>query len=303
MPCYSPIQAWRSTEDTVNGKKKIAFKRSANSTTPLHLPCGQCIGCRLTRSLNWAIRCSHEASLRPENTFITLTYSDEHLPWDGSLVRPHFQKFMKRLRKHFTHNIRFYMAGEYGDRFARPHYHACLFGLNFSDRNPWKETEGLVTYTSDTLEVLWGKGFVTLTDFSFETAAYTARYCLKKKTGDKADDHYPVTHPTTGELIRLEPEYNTMSLRPGIGKDWFNQYQSDVYPSDFIVRKNYKSPPPRYYDKLFEIDGGDMEELKLRRNKRAAPHLKDQTPERLATREKVKTLKLKQYSRSYENEA
>ena len=47
------------------------------------------------------------------NSFVTLTYDDDHLPEYNSLNYKHFQDFMKRLRK--SHNgVRFYMCGEYG---------------------------------------------------------------------------------------------------------------------------------------------------------------------------------------------
>ena len=46
-----------------------------------------------------------------------------------------FKKFMKRLRKRFKgKRIRFYMCGEYGEQFDRPHFHACIFGVDFPDK-------------------------------------------------------------------------------------------------------------------------------------------------------------------------
>ncbi|AXL15306.1 replication initiator protein [Microviridae sp.] len=304
MPCYKPLTAWRSTENTSNGKKAIVFQPSENSTTKIQLPCGQCIGCRLTRSYNWAMRCTNHAQLHDQNSFITLTYSDHHLPWDGSLTKSHFQKFIKRLRKQYPQKISYYMAGEYGDQLQRPHYHACLFGVEFRDREPWKDNEGLITYTSESLEDLWGFGFATVTDFSFETAAYAARYCTKKITGDLAQNHYETTHPVTGEILNLQPEYNNMSLKPGIGKQWLEKYRTDVYPSDYLIRNGSKTPIPRYYEKLLNLSEDDMNELKLRRKKQAAKRLAENTPERLAAREKVKHLTMKsQLTRTYENEA
>ena len=136
MVCLSPLEAYYSKELNRTGKRSLVFdKREALSGVPINVPCGQCIGCRLQKSLDWAVRCVHEKSLHEESSFVTLTYDDEHLPKNGSLVYRDFQLFMKRLRKEFAPtNIRFYMCGEYGETFSRPHYHACLFNCFFPDR-------------------------------------------------------------------------------------------------------------------------------------------------------------------------
>lgn len=195
------------------------------------------------------------------------------------------------------------MCGEYGEKLSRPHYHICLFGLDFQDKEVFKNEEGILTYTSDTLEEIWGKGFCTTGELNFQTAAYTARYIAKKITGKKAEEHYQTLDPTTGELIQLEPEYNRMSLKPGIGAEWFEHYQSDVFPSDFLIHKGQKIKTPRYYDKLHEITGADMEIIKKRRIIRARKDAENNTPERLAVREKIKCLKFNQLQRNLENEA
>jgi len=92
MACFHPLQAYQL--DT----GEIQFHDSGRGH-PLELPCGQCIGCRLERSRQWAIRCVHEASMHENNCFITLTYAPEYLPPDGGLIKSDFQKFIKRLRK------------------------------------------------------------------------------------------------------------------------------------------------------------------------------------------------------------
>ena len=304
MPCYRPLKAWRTTDDTVNGKKAIAFKKSANCTTPLNLPCGTCIGCKLSRSLVWAIRCVHESQLHVENSFITLTYAPEHLPLDGSLLKSHCQNFIKKLRRTYpSKTIRYYMCGEYGENLSRPHYHFCLFGLDFPDKEIYKESEGIITYQSATLENTWGKGFCTIGELNFDTAAYTARYITKKINGQKADDHYTTTSPITGDLIHLQPEYTTMSRKPGIAADWYNTYKTDLYPSDTLIHNAIPVKIPRFYDNLLERENPELlEEQKIKRKKMAQRHLKDNTPDRLADREKVKQLKFKQLKRNYEND-
>lgn len=300
MPCYRPNQAYRTLETTSNDKRKIVFRKPEAYSYPLLLPCGQCIGCRLEHSLMWAIRCKHEAELHDQNSFITLTYSDEHLPWDGSLVKQHFQKFMKKLRRAYPQKtIRYYMCGEYGEKFTRPHYHANLFGIDFPDKEIHEENEGVLTYTSEQLGSLWGKGFATVMEFDFHTAAYTARYIMKKVNGDKKEQHYTTSCRHTGNLINLQPEYATMSRKPGLAKKWYQIYKTDVFPSDYLIHKNKKVKVPRYYDQLFESEE-DIELIKIQRKKRAIKQKENNTPERLQVREKVKQLQLKQLERKYE---
>ena len=187
--------------------------------------------------------------MHKKNCFITLTYDDAHLPVDCSLDYSHFQLFMKRLRKYFSGRcIRFYMRGEYGENYGRPHFHAILFGLDFSDRRVHSRTgSGHFIYRSAILESLWTKGFSSVADFSFESAAYVARYVMKKVTGDAAEAHYRVVSRETGEIFDRVPEFNRMSLKPGIGALWWNQYgQTDVVHRDRVVVNGSESSVPRY---------------------------------------------------------
>jgi len=144
MACYHPISAWRG-EILESGKRSVIFDRTKECLpdSEMSIPCGQCIGCRLERSRQWALRCVHEAALYQDNCFITLTYNDENLPKTQTLVLEDVQKFWKRLRKHFkTKQIRYYLAGEYGELTLRPHYHACVFGFDFKDKILWSIREG-----------------------------------------------------------------------------------------------------------------------------------------------------------------
>ena len=127
MPCYYPLNAMRSSSG-------IQF--TGDTIGNIKIPCGRCVGCRLERSRQWSVRIMHESQLHAENSFITLTYDDAHVPSDYSLRYPDFQKFMKRLRKHTGLPIRYYMCGEYGETFSRPHFHSCIFGFR---------PEGIVT--------------------------------------------------------------------------------------------------------------------------------------------------------------
>lgn len=259
MPCYFPIFCARSKTERYEKSQKplIRFNYYPSENHLLYerfqLPCGRCIGCRLERSRQWAVRCIHEASLHDENCFVTLTYSDEHNPL--TLVKSHYQKFIRDLRLSFNEHqaspdvgqakrVRYYMCGEYGGKFGRPHYHLLLFGYCFSDLLYFKSDNGFKLYTSAFLDSLWPFGFALVGEVTFESAAYVARYCLKKVSGEHAQDYYD----------GLLPEFSSMSLKPGIGADWFDRYKDEVYSDDLIVvRGGKKCKPPRFYDKRMEL--------------------------------------------------
>lgn len=302
MTCYSPISAWRGkrTEATPSG---IFFNRKDGwSDWPfaLSLPCGQCIGCRLKKSRDWAIRCVHESTLHKSNLFVTLTYDLDHLSADQSLDYRDFQLFMKRLRKSFHDGIRFYMCGEYGDQFGRPHFHACLFNLDFPDKKLWKIQRGNRLYVSKKLSDLWGKGYCIIGNVTFQSAAYISRYIMKKRTGDSAKDYYTFTNPETGEVFQRKPEFTNMSRRPGLGVGWFEKYHKDVFPSDTVVLNNKKFTPPSFYLSQYEVMYPDeVEKIKqARRLSSYSPNKEDSPSRRLRDREICAKAALEKFKRN-----
>lgn len=308
MPCYYPMEGYRSRHLTANGKRKIVFNaEEAFLDMPVTVACGQCIGCRLEHSRQWAMRCYHEASLYEHNSFITLTYDNENLPRDLSLDITHFQKFMKRLRKAYAgKKIRYFHCGEYGTENNRPHYHACLFNHDFKDKTLWTERDSIKLFVSEELMDLWPYGFSTIGDVTFDSAAYVARYITKKITGKALDKTsanglkpYELYDSESGEIIKQQPEYTTMSRRPGIGKDWYEQYKSDVYPSDFVIVNGKRVRPPKFYDGLLEKQHQEQfERQKSKRRKQARKWEHDNTPERLAVKHKVKKAQYNQLVRN-----
>lgn len=338
MPCFSPITSWVSLPGP-SGKREIAFKRSRSTPIEMPLPCGQCIWCKLERSRQWAIRCVHESELHADNCSLTLTYDDAHLPADRSLDVSHLQLFWKRLRKRFPRSrgdgIKYFQCGEYGEAcrvcrlsrklcessklhsfvpgLGRPHYHACVFNFDFSDKVPEKRSvSGSMLYRSPALDDLWGQGKALLGDVSFESAAYVARYCLKKISGKDASAHYE------GRL----PEFVTMSRggnvkgSGGIGKAWFDRFASDVFPSDFVVVRGRKVRPPKFYD--VQLESRDPEAflaVKASRKGKAVRVLprhrfvvdsrgrfsrNDNSYDRLSVKEVVKRAQIRSLSRSME---
>lgn len=264
MGCYHPLSAvitdLQSPRD--DGKSRTvrvigAYHGNVPALLPneqhVLLPCGQCIFCRLRRSLEWTIRCYHEQSRLGPGSFVTLTFDDDHVPRlpDGQLTlnyRP-FQLFMKRLRKAYSHvTFRFVMCGEYGSRTQRPHYHAMLFGFRFPDSRPFGKY-----YRSATLERLWPLGHSLIGDLVPGSINYVCRYNLKKITGAKADEWYK------GRV----PEFIRCSNRPGIGADWLDSFYSDIYKVDLFTEAVLRDSarflgrdcrPPKYYDKLIKLD-------------------------------------------------
>lgn len=246
MSCFHPISA----SQLVDGR--VVIGNCSTAVKYFQLPCGKCIGCFKVRSRAWAIRVMHELKMHQSSCFITLTYDDRNLPADGNLKYADFQLFMKRLRKHFTGLlIRYFMCGEYGENFNRPHYHSIIFGIDFSDKEVIRGGKSPL-YRSRKLDSLWGLGFASLGNVSFASARYVANYCLKKRYGQSADDYYQRIVPDTGEIIKVVPEFGRMSLKPGIGAGWFDKFSSDVFPHDRVVINGSQIPPPRYYFKLLK---------------------------------------------------
>ncbi len=222
--------------------------------------------------------------MHEENSFVTLTY--QTMPENGSISVRHLQLFLKRLRKKYGPHIRFFACGEYGDKLDRPHYHLCLFGHDFHDKYLWKITEqDDKLYRSPELEKIWTLGFSTIGSVTFKSAAYVARYQLKKINGPTAAKHYQGKTP---EFLTMSRGGNTGL--GGIGSQWLKKYETDVYPGDFLIINQKKARPPRFYDQ--KIDDEKLRHLKWARKKGLRKHEKDNTPERLAVRERIQNKKL-----------
>lgn len=314
MGCFHPIKAYWSNKgpDPKSGSWPVVFNSKdrykgaiVERLKEFQVPCGQCIGCRLDRSRAWAVRCVHESKMHNDNCFITLTYNNENIESlnindiddnkEYSLNKKHFVDFMKRLRRKFGAGIRFFHCGEYGEKFGRPHHHACIFGLDFKDKKIFSDRGGLrkiSLYTSETLEELWGFGYCIIGEVNFESAAYCARYICKKITGELAESHY------NGR----EPEYVTMSRRPGLGIEWYKEYGEDIHlRGDKVVLDNGRfCKAPRYYDNVLKIIRPEFYE-KVKNARIARLNVLDNTFERLIVKEEIKKYVYNELSRSYES--
>ena len=328
MPCYSPLKGFKDEE--TGG---LVFKSDGTKET-MEVACGQCLGCRLDRSRMWAARIVHETTLHQHtngNCFVTLTYRPKyectpeqlgkglHIPPDWSLNKRHFQLFMKRLRKKYKdRKIKYYHCGEYGNvckhginlelvgcpmcNLGRPHYHVCLFNISFNeDLVPYQtETDGTERFTSPILMDLWGYGHVDVAKLEFQSAAYVARYCMKKITGDLAEDHYQ-SIDEYGEIKKLVPEYATMSN--GVGREWYEKYKDDLWPSDEMPVPGHGvvKKVPRYYEEILKTEDEEMlEAIKEKRLAYRDENAGEYTSQRLESRYKVKKAQTKLLSRTIE---
>lgn len=312
VPCYKPLKALITPSKT-GGKNSLTFAKRGyfslgmpTGASPIPIPCGRCTGCRLERSRQWAIRLMKEFKLHDRSSFLTLTYHPDHTPrlsnGRPTLVLEDIQLFLKKIRRHFSpHPLRFFQCGEYGcdnpncgnpycKHTALPHHHVILFGEDFcKDRYRIEDTRtGFPQWMSPLLTEKWGLGRATISEVSFESAAYVARYALKKITGKPSAKHYG----------GRKPEFVTMSRRPGIASGYFDEFKNDLYPHDEIIPDVGRpaSLPPRYFDKLLEkVDPVLYQQVKKNRAEENLDYFSDpnSTDTRLATRERVKKALIK----------
>lgn len=250
--------------ELINGRlvnsydSKVSEFASNSFKEYIEIPCGRCIACRLKRSREWALRCMLEAKYHDQNWFVTLTYSDEYLPFvtdfddygnyvtRSTLRKSDLQKFFKRLRKAYKYDnhLKYYACGEYGDSSSRCHFHCIIFGLRLDDLKLYKTSRlGFNYYNSEFLESVWPYGHVVVAECTYDTCAYTARYIMKKQLG---------LGSAVYDELGIEPEFTTMSLKPAIGYEYFKEHKDKIYDLDSIYlatdRKGLKFKPPKYFD-------------------------------------------------------
>lgn len=284
MTCFHPRKGYR-------GPGGIVFNASGpGSAKIIAINCGQCSGCALDYGRQFAIRAMHESQMHLRNSFITLTIDDEHLDELETIRKTDWQKFAKKLR-HKMGPFRFLMCGEYGEKLGRPHYHALLFGIDFhEDREPTKDSEsGNPLWKSKILDETWGMGkHNPIGQITFESAAYVAKYALKKIKGDKAKKHY-------GEK---EPEFALMSRNKGIGNSWFQKYYRDIYNQDTVEMNGKMMRPPKYYDGLYaKMEPEKMERIKNRRIEEINKRPEEYTKVRLAEKERASKKRMAAHKR------
>lgn len=194
------------------------------------VPCGKCADCIRKSARDWKIRLYHESLSSPSTVFITLTYNDVHLPKDGCLNYRDFQLFIKRVRRHLPNvKLTYFVAGEYGTRTFRPHFHVILYGLpdflidDFKFFCVSRSDKRIKIFRSAFLEKYWQFGFVSVSVVQrrdVRAFGYVAGYLISKKNK---------RHFNQVSSLGLSPEIHRMSLKPCIGRRYFDEYYKDFY--------------------------------------------------------------------------
>lgn len=273
-------------------KKEKIENSLGNNYTYVKIPCKQCEGCAMDYAKEWTTRLLCETKSWEEKNaqswFLTLTYDDEHLPkydyiydqetdltywddgtWNSYLKKEDSIKFIRALRdkwrNDYNHDgIRFFTAGEYGSKSQRAHFHIIIFNLPIKLENLkiHRVQNGEVLYTCDEIAKIWGKGFITLGTVNERSASYVAQYSLKKVKGKYAKQYYLQKGQT--------PEFVNMSLKPGIGRDYYDEYSEKIWEEAKILINKYLTKPPSYFEKIYEEEDPEAyKKLKKQRKTKA----------------------------------
>ncbi|QCQ84639.1 replication initiator protein [Blackfly microvirus SF02] len=297
MPCYGALVGYYSSRLNASGRRSIVFdKRQSLTGVPIMIPCGKCIGCRLSWRRQWAIRCMHEKRLHAASAFLTLTYDDDHLPSPPSLSLIDLQLFMKRLRSTRPAGLRFFACGEYGESTSRPHYHLLLFNTDFPDMRFWKDSGSREPlFRSAELSRLWPQGANVIGSVTAKSAAYVAGYMLKK------------VGPSPSLPAGFLPEFRVMSRRPGIGRVWLDRFGQEAYRHDSVILDSHEAAIPKYYDAVQDVVSTEVDVGRLRspfdvhkserRREGMLFNPEDRTKARMMTRELFELRKMQRFSR------
>lgn len=232
--------------------------------------CGKCDTCRMEKAQEWAIKLINEGKYHKKACFITLTFDNKLIKTGGhskandygahsgfvfdiKASKEYFQKFMKRLRKHFSNKrITFFHVGEYGEKYHRPHHHVILYGINFTEDGKRHEfrnsTSNHPQYFSETLTDLWAAGICTIQDLNPKNTMYISQYTLKKFKGEEEKKFKPIM--SFSNRSRMSQKW----LRRNF-KEVSKGYLEDADGKKYRVPKSYireLKRPDNYNKKMYD---------------------------------------------------
>lgn len=217
-------------------------KKGFRETINMELPCGKCIGCRIKKKQEMALRLWHESGYHEHSSFLTLTYEDSKLPESGSLSLTDLQSFIKRIRKRLDQPLKYLAVGEYGDDTWRPHYHGIFFGIGL---NPHHRKLVMDCWTNCD----WSVASIRNKSFGLvepQSIRYVAGYIEKKLDGEAGN----VAYVENG----INPVFRLLSK--GIGRQYVLDNKNQIVDNGFVSWNGVKFTLPRYYLKVLEKEYG-----------------------------------------------
>lgn len=201
----------------------------------------------------------HEMKKYEQSIFLTLTYDEDNLPENSSLQKRDVQLFLKSLRRALEpRHVRYFLSGEYGDKFGRPHYHIILFNVSPFEKIfhfEQKRKGEYIGYCD-----CWKYGLVYCGNVTEDSACYVAKYTTKKLKGKGSKEFY--------DAHGLTPEFALMSRRPGIGSDFVNEYSDELVQHNSVISKGKEYKLPRYYANKLAVKKSLVEVTRLNRERR-----------------------------------
>lgn len=216
--------------------------------------CGKCLKCLIKRKAQWSFRMCQEKRDSFSSFFITLTYSEENVPYgeDGFCgnKNDHFEFIQKlkelestpvlnmresismeelvRKKAAIPENkkLKYYGVSEYGDTFSRPHWHYILF--NVHDVN--------------NVNKAWGKGITQVDECNVNTIDYVLKYMLKERSDSKKEGR------------EIEKSFMSKGIGLSAANDEFIHHIKQDYANQVVNQRGSKIPLPRYYRKKFLTD-------------------------------------------------
>lgn len=166
----------------------------------IFVPCGKCISCRVNRQEEWIFRLEKEMLRAIGSSYaITLTYSDDYVPWDQEtglvLDKEDLQLFTKRLSNYASrkkmprdyngtriifeneNQYKYYAVGEYGEKRQRPHFHIIVLNYPVIDHNQF----GDIVDFAWTDENRKSKGFTYVDKLTTKAIRYVVGYIVENK--------------------------------------------------------------------------------------------------------------------------
>lgn len=235
MTCFTPVDAWMSERVNDKGNSYVTFSKSeADMTAPIEITCGKCDGCLLDKRKRLGVQVYHEAQMTDFKCMATLTYDEDHNP--GVIRKEDGQKFIKRMRNWPNSlNFKYLIAGEYGERTHRPHFHMAIIGHDFLG-GPDCQTLGEDQYSNKLLTDIWGMGAVHIVPLTIERCMYVTGYCMKKMGEDDSWSSHS-TH---------------------LGKTWLAKYWRDIANTGQVIINGQSYPIPKAY---FAWANGKLDDL------------------------------------------